>query len=687
MKKKKKNIEEVLARAEKLFARGNFLLAKKEFEKAQKKLKREEIAEKIRICRKEAETLKGRELIKRARKAEKKGNFSQALKCFETAALICSEEWIIKRIDVLRDRTTAGNAHCAAKEAEVAGDFQKAADLYGTAGNSAATDDLLLKRAKCLVRAENYAQAVAVFENLSLTDSCSRYDYGLALAKTGRHGECLQVWEKLETADERFAEQKKTVCLILAADLFDRFAEKGDYAAIYRDTRLVLDSVGDCLERHQVRALEDLREYARYAWIEELWDAEKFETIAALLETRLAPRMPALLALHAKIWFKLAITDGKHLTTMLLYWITAIYSRQITEGLSTQGDETQRVRQRLIDVAKDLIQKYGDTDDGRRAATYLKIDQKLICELINLAGENQGRTHLICTPLYAARFGETADILKLIRENKAFFKETENYLATGAYYSAAGECLYLMENNEFEKAINLLTNLPKKSDDHEFMDYAEKRVYFEFGMYCLEKGKGRLNDFFQTAQALFDLVPDYEHKFTEKALGIDDWGTLQIWEDALSYLNEKRHSEALRQALSLVMCRRAMTMCNQGKLSMKAMKLISKKALRLYPENEMARRNLRDITINFEVREIYNAFNRHKLGRASRIALASEHQQVRDKYFEFVTDIFEDIMESELGPHDKLMMLKDIYEWAATVDADHPVLGEIYMHLNMEDVG
>ena len=298
------------------------------------------------------------------------------------------------------------------------------------AGNSAATADLLLERAKCLVRAENYAQAVAVFENLPLTDSCSRYDYGLALAKTGRHGECLHVWEKLETTDERFAEQKKTVCLFLAADLYDRFAEKGDYAAIYRDARLVLNSAGGCLERHQIRSLEDLREYAKYAWIEQLWDAEKFETIAGLLETGFAPTMPALLALHAKIGFKLAINDGKHLTTMLLYWITAIYSRQISDSFSSKGDERQRVRQKLIDVARDLIKKYGDTDDGRRAATYLKIDQKLIQELRNLAGEKQGRNHRVCTPLYAARFGKTADILSLIRENRAFFKETENYLET-----------------------------------------------------------------------------------------------------------------------------------------------------------------------------------------------------------------------------------------------------------------
>jgi hypothetical protein len=212
-------------------------------------------------------------------------------------------------------------------------------------------------------------------------------------------------------------------------------------------------------------------------------------------------------------------------------------------------------------------------------------------------------------------------------------------------------------------------------------------VHFEFGMYCLEKGEGRLNGFFKTAQALFDLAPVYEQKFTEKALGIDEWDNLQIWEDALSYFNEKRPTEAVRQALSLVMCRRALTMCNQGKLSMKAMKMISKKALGLYPENEMARGTLRDITINFEVKEIYNAFNRHKLGRASRIALKSEHPQVRDKYFEFVADIFDDIMASELSHNDKLIMLKDIYEWAATVDADHPVLGDMYMNLNMEDVG
>jgi len=684
MKKKKKNIEEVLARAEKLFKRENFPLAKKEFEKAQKKLKREDIAEKIEICRRKAEALKGKELIKRGRKAEKKGNFSEALKFFEAANSICCEEWIIKRIGVLRDRSTARNTLSAAKEAEAAGDFQKAADLYARVSSTEETGDFLLNRAKCLLRAENYTQAVTVFQNLSLTDACNRYDYGLALAKIGRYGECLHTWEGLETADESFAEQKRTVCLFLAADLYDRLPEREDYASICRDTRFLLNSADRCLEGHQIRSLEDLLLYAKYAWVEELWEAEEFATIAGLLETDSSQMTSSLLALYAKIWFKLAIHDGKHLTTLLLYWVTAIYARQITAGLSAGGDETQAVRQKLIDAAKNLIKKYDDTEYGHRASIYLQIDQKLIQKLINLVGEKEGRTHQVCTPLYAARFDKTDDILSLIRENKAFFKKTENYLETGAYYSAAGKSLYLLEIGEFEKAINHLANIPKKTADHEFMDYAEKRVHFEFGMYCMENGDDQLNGYFKAAPALFDLTPGYEQKFTDKALGIDNWDTLQIWEDALSYINEKRPSEAVQQALSLVMSRRAVAMGNKGKLSMKAVNIISGKALRLYPENEIARRTFRDTAITFEVNEICNAFNRHKLGKASRIALKSEYQQVRDQYFEFVADIYEEIMESELDHNEKLITLNDVYEWATTVDADQPVLGEIYSHLNME---
>ena len=41
-------------------------------------------------------------------------------------------------------------------------------------------------------------------------------------------------------------------------------------------------------------------------------------------------------------------------------------------------------------------------------------------------------------------------------------------------------------------------------------------------------------------------------------------------------------------------------------------------------------------------------------------------------------------MKSELDHHEKLIMLNNLYEWASMVDAAHPVLSEIYMHLKMK---
>ena len=684
MKKTKNRKEDVLARAEKFFKRGNFMLAQKEFEKAQKKLKRRDIAAKIEVCRKEAATLKAKELIKRARKAEKKGNLTEALKCFEAASSICSEAWILKRIGLLKNRSTVKDALTAANQAEAAGDFQRAADLYAEAVNGAESVDLHLKRAHCLVKAENYTQATAVFENLPLSDPGSRYDYGLALAKIGRYGDCLHAWEGLETADERFLEQKKTICMSLAADLFDRFAEKKDCAAIYRDARYLQTSAGDCLEPHQIRALEDLLEYAKYAWIQELWDTEKYDTLADLLQTGPCEMTPELLALQAKIWFKLATHDGKHLTAMLLYWITAVYSRQISAGFAVEAAETLKIRQNLIDAAQNLIKQYAGTEYGQRAATYFKIDQKLTQQLLNLAGENKRRAPMVCTPLYAARFGKTANILSLIRNNRDFFDATEDYLEAGAYYSAAAECLYILENGEFENALNLLANLPPKIEEGEFRDYAAKRIHFEYGLYCMQNGDVPLNDFFEAAPAIFDIAPAYEQIFTEKALGIEKWDALKVWEDALAYMNKKRPTEAIRQALSLVMSRRAIAMGNKGELSVKAVKNISKKALQLNPENEMALRAVQDSVINFEVNEIYKALNRFKLAKASRIAQKTEHEEVKYKYFKFVSDIFEDIMASELDHHQKLIMLNELYDWASMVDAGQPLLNEILVHLEME---
>jgi len=267
MKNRKKTVTEILDRAEKLFQRGNFSLAQKEFEKAKKKLKRKDIADKIEICRKETGMLRAKERLKQARKAEKKGDLNKALSCFEQAAKNIDEEWIIKKIDKLKTKLGSRNALSAARKAEAAADFEKAAACYTRADQAGETGNLFLKRAKCLVKAEKDAEAVAAFKVLSLTDSGDQYDYGLALAKTGRFRACLDVWNEIDTTDDMFVEQRRTVCRCLAADLYDRFEAKGNPVALYRDAHYLLNVVDHGLKENQIRSLRDLLEYCKYAYI------------------------------------------------------------------------------------------------------------------------------------------------------------------------------------------------------------------------------------------------------------------------------------------------------------------------------------------------------------------------------------------------------------------------------------
>jgi len=97
-KKKVKSLEAILTRAEKLFRKANYPLAKREFEKARKMVKPEDveklrdIAEKIKICNKEAEGLKAEDLVRRAKKYARKGSPREALRCFEEAYGITGDD-------------------------------------------------------------------------------------------------------------------------------------------------------------------------------------------------------------------------------------------------------------------------------------------------------------------------------------------------------------------------------------------------------------------------------------------------------------------------------------------------------------------------------------------------------------------------------------------------------------------
>lgn len=414
-KKKAKSLQSILARAEKLFHRGNYPLAKREFEKAWRMVeqegvteRREEIARKIEICSKEAERLKVEDLVKRAKKYARKRNLQGALRCFEQAHEITGEDWIRERIGRLQGALLRRDTVKAARDAEAGGEYEKAAALYEQAFITQKREDLLAKRACCLVKAKRYEEAISVFKDLVVSDHGAMYNYGFALARVGRYYECLKVWDNIASQVKGFLEQKKAVRSLLAADLYKRFGRGQDFARME----------------------------------------------------------PALLALRAKTSFKLAETSTEHLADLTMFWLTAVYG-DVFGRFSSGMEESVNVRRELIRMAEDLITRHANSGDGaaEKALTYWNIEKKLVEDLSALVGARHDLAHLVCTPRFAARFCKSAQVLRLIRENREFFENTEHYLSTGSFYSPAWQSLYDLENGEYEKALGGLASISSEAKD------------------------------------------------------------------------------------------------------------------------------------------------------------------------------------------------------------------------------
>ncbi|MCK4485426.1 MAG: hypothetical protein KAU38_01525, partial [Desulfobacterales bacterium] len=358
-------------------------------------------------------------------------------------------------------------------------EYEKAAALYEQAFITQKREDLLAKRACCLVKAKRYEEAISVFKDLVVSDHGAMYNYGFALARVGRYYECLKVWDNIASQVKGFLEQKKAVRSLLAADLYKRFGRGQDFARIHEEGQYLLNVTGRQGTDHD---MDGLVEYCRYAWIDELWKEERYETIWELL-AHLSARMeparhrpadtdsgeaggPALLALRAKTSFKLAETSTEHLADLTMFWLTAVYG-DVFGRFSSGMEESVNVRRELIRMAEDLITRHANSGDGaaEKALTYWNIEKKLVEDLSALVGARHDLAHLVCTPRFAARFCKSAQVLRLIRENREFFENTEHYLSTGSFYSPAWQSLYDLENGEYEKALGGLASISSEAKD------------------------------------------------------------------------------------------------------------------------------------------------------------------------------------------------------------------------------
>ncbi len=670
MKKKTQGPKSILERAEKLFKKGSYALAKPAFEEINAVLKDEDIAEKIKICEKEITQQETKELIKKGRRTLKKGNIREAIRCFEEAYRLCGEEWLPEKISSLKAELAGRESFEAAKDAEQSGDYEKAADLYEEALSVHETEskDLLLRRARILVKAGKYEDAVSIFGTLNVSDEGAVYDYGFALAKIKKYYDCLKVWDVIPEKDNAFSKQKSAVRSLLAADLYECFenskkGENTEWGRIYEQGKYLTDAAGQ-------KELSGLAEYARYAWAGELWKAGQYDSVQKLLLPYPLQMNAGTAEVYAKLFFRLADLSPEYLPEFTLFWLTALYSPETYKKLASDETRREKVRQALIQKGEDLIKK--KYPDRPAAFACWNAEKKAVSTLNALRA---GRPFQIGTPQFIRKFGKSEPVLEMIRNNRKFFSDTEHYLSTGAYYSSAGQSLFHLHNGNYEKAFEELPYPDKAAD--EFVIYCIERVYFEYGLYCLEKGEPGMGRYFETAAALFEKSPEYEKAFIDKAMSSVDLHEMQWYENALSDIYSKRPVKKIGEALSIIMARRAIRMQNKRRLSLRGTEAVLKKALKLDTDNELARSSLESMQVELDLEDLIRAIEKHKINKACQIAVKSQHREVKDEFLDFIRYNVEHLDDPEIKDRERLFLLNDFAKWCARVDESHPLLKDI----------
>ncbi len=259
---------------------------------------------------------------------------------------------------------------------------------------------------------------------------------------------------------------------------------------------------------------------------------------------------------------------------------------------------------------------------------------------------------LVCTPQFAGRFGKSAKILDFIQANRPAFNHEEDYLAMGGYYSSAGPCLYFIRVGECEKARKHLSEFSDgaiyglASVEKEFIEYCAARTNFTYTLYCLKNGTNDFSAKFSRAMVLFNLSNKYENELITNALAARDVESLQRYETVLNTICTRQSSKELKSALSWIMSLRVKMLLAADQINLKVAELVMKNALKLNPENKLAREGLENIEIELELETLDKALVNYKMNKACQIAAAAKSSEAKNMFFSCIKNTFEE-MENE----------------------------------------
>jgi hypothetical protein len=653
---------EARQRAERFLARSNFPLAKQEFEKALELQPSAELQEKIRLCSQEIDLQKRKDTIKRGRRLESRGQYRNALKCFEEAVALREEDWLVEKIGKLQEKLltespsqSGPTASCRASEATLADD--------ASALSVSATPELTAGQAASLVRAGNYQQAIDLLAQHPPTSDAARYYFGYALASTGQFVKALAQWNAIEDAEDGQLRQHYETLLPFVCRELDIGGDAQGYAIAYQSVQKLV----------QTGCSPQLADYVQYKYIEALWNEARYPDLATLLPFPPDQITLPLLGLYARIYRKLAEQDPQYLEMAITFWLTAIYNDRLLQSLSIYEIENEEldlhaVRDTLLRDLETLIRQYesqAKLPDSTRI--YWQLEKRLIHGLDTLPLDRNAFDIFPFTPAFAEQFGLSEAISTLLRAQSTAPGETdETFFEVGAYYSKAGRSLMLIEQGEAEQALAVL---PKNASD-DVTAYCRQRVLFRYGLNSARQGAQQTKKYFLEALPLLKQYPHYSDALAELALTDLEPKSYAGLADAMEALSKHIATPKFLEATAYAMSIQAIHLRTLGMSTAKAGKLLDR-ALAIYPESQLAKTSWQEMHRATHFDQINKAFKRQNLARAVNVINQSGDPELIDYFFETIEIFHEQIQEWDQPS--KLSALREFYTYCAQVDRHHPL--------------
>ncbi|MDH3598676.1 MAG: hypothetical protein OEU26_03435, partial [Candidatus Tectomicrobia bacterium] len=567
---------EARQKAERFFAKSNFPLAKKEFEKALQLQPSAELQEKIQLCSQEIGLQKRKDTIKRGRRLESRGQYRNALKCFEQAVALRKEDWLVEKIGKLQEKLRLTGVPDQSELAEAHSD----SEATRADDTNAVSVSAMPEQAASLVRAGSYQQAIDLLTQHPPTSDAARYYFGYAFASTGQFVKALEQWNAIEDVkDSQLWQHYETLLPFVCRKLHTGGDAQG-YAIAYQSVQQLV----------QAGCSPQLADYVQYKYLEALWNEARYTDLVPLLPSPPDPITLPLLGLYARVYYKLAEQDPQHLEMAITFWLTAIYNERLLQSLSTyemenEGLDLYAVRDSLLRDLEALIHQYeyqATLPDSTRM--YWQLEKRLIHELAMLPLDHRAVDIFPCTPAFAEKFGLSEAISTLLSAQRTLPGETdETFFEVGAYYSKAGRSLMLIEQSEAEQALAVL---PKNASD-DVSAYCRQRVLFHYGLSNARQGVKQTKKFFLEALPLLKQYAHYGDELAELALSDLEPKAYAGLADAMEALSKHIATPKFLEATAYAMSVQAIHLRTLGMSTAKAGKLLDR-ALAIYPESQLA---------------------------------------------------------------------------------------------------